>query len=97
MNGKSKRGFWFPFAVLSHHKSMSPKYESFEREFGKKNGLFLLKKKWNMEYSLLDEHNRPKPPRISSNQTSLLKIDRELFSLVNMEQRAFSKLPLIPY
>ncbi len=86
---KQKGDFGFPlFAVLSHHKSMSPKYESFEREFGKKEWPFLTEEEMEYGYSLLDEHNRPKPPRISSNQTPLLKkLIENFFSLVNMEQR----------
>lgn len=92
---EQKGDFGFPlFAVLSHHKSMSPKYENFEREFGRKEWPFLTEEEMEYGYSLFDEHNMPKPPKNRSKQIPLpllKKLMENLFSLVNMEQRGVFK------
>ncbi len=88
---KNKKGdFGFPlFAVLSHHKTMSPRYESFECEFKKDEWPLLTEEEMEYGYSLLDEHNLPKPPKIIYKKIPLFrKKDMDnFFSLLNIEQR----------
>ncbi len=87
---KNQKGdFGFPlFAVLSHHKSMSPRYESFEREFGKDKWPLLTEEEMEYGYSLLEEYNLPKPHKITYKKIPPLKRYMEnFFSLINMEQR----------
>lgn len=90
---KEKGDFGFPlFAVLSHHKFISPKYESFDREFRKEEWPLLTKREMELGYSLLTKYNLPKPPNLISNKVPpLKKFMDKFFSIVNMEQRGVFK------
>lgn len=91
---KQKGEFGYPlFAVLSHHKSIDPRYESFEREFSKKQWPLLSKEEMEYGYSLLEEYNVPRPSKISSmhNPILLKKLIEKIFSVVNMEQQSAFK------
>lgn len=90
---EQKGDYAFPFfAVLSHHKAISPRYESFQREFNKNKNEWPLLTEEEMEYgySLLEEYQIRKPckKKLEKIPLSLLKKCMEgLFSPAKMSER----------
>lgn len=86
---KQKADFGYPlFAVISHHKQIDQRFNSFEREFQKKTWPLLDEEEMEYGYLFLEEHQLPSPQMIMYKQVPPLKAFMDnFFSLTSMEQR----------
>lgn len=92
---KQKADFGYPlFAVISHHKQIDQRFDSFEREFQKKSWPLLSKEEIEYGCKLLDEYQGIRPQIPSNTEVFPLTIKlilENLFSLLSMEQRGIFK------